>query len=59
MQRPEIITLTLTPTAIAHVQETIQKRGKGLGLRITMKKYGCNGFGYVPEIVDAVKHNHI
>src|SRR3990167_2853701 len=59
MQRPEIITLTLTPAAMAHVREMIQKRGKGLGLRITMKKYGCNGFGYVPEIVDAVKHSDI
>ncbi|MDF2868374.1 MAG: iscA [Gammaproteobacteria bacterium] len=47
-------TITLTPAALEHLQKTITKRGKGIGIRLGVKKTGCSGFGYVIDIADAV-----
>lgn len=44
--------VTLTPAAIEHVQHAIDKRGRGLGLRLSVKKSGCSGYGYEVDYVD-------
>ena len=33
--------ITLTPTAASHVQRSLSKRGKGLGLRVGVRTSGC------------------
>ena len=46
--------VTLTDRAAQHVQRYIAKRGKGVGLRLGVKKTGCSGFAYVVSYADAV-----
>jgi iron-sulfur cluster assembly protein len=47
--------LTLTETAAQHIQRSITKRGKGLGLRLGVKTSGCSGMAYVLEFVDNIE----
>ena len=44
--------ITITNTASKKVQQTIAKRGKGLGIRVGVKTTGCSGLAYVLEYVD-------
>jgi iron-sulfur cluster assembly protein len=44
--------ITLTETAAKKVSKTLEKRGKGLGLRVGVKTTGCSGLAYVLEYVD-------
>ncbi len=45
--------ITLTQSAASHVARFLQKRGKGVGLRLGVKTTGCSGMAYVLEYVDA------
>jgi iron-sulfur cluster assembly protein len=44
--------VSLTELAAKKVQENIQKRGKGIGIRVGVKTTGCSGLAYVLEYVD-------
>jgi iron-sulfur cluster assembly protein len=44
--------ISITDKASNKIQHTIQKRGKGLGIRIGVKTTGCSGLAYVLEYVD-------
>jgi iron-sulfur cluster assembly protein len=44
--------VNLTPAAAQRVKTMIDKRGKGIGLRVGVKKSGCTGFAYVVDYVD-------
>jgi len=44
--------VTLTEKAAQHVQRYMQKRGKGLGLRVGITTTGCSGLAYKLEYVD-------
>ena len=44
--------ISITDTANKKIKQTIQKRGKGLGIRIGVKTTGCSGLAYVLEYVD-------
>lgn len=44
--------LAATESAITKIKQQIQKRGKGLGIRIGVKTTGCSGLAYVLEFVD-------
>ena len=46
--------ITLTENAAGHVQRSLSKRGKGLGLRVGVRTSGCSGMAYKLEFVDAV-----
>mgnify|MGYP001563326974 CR=1 FL=1 len=45
--------VTMTERAAKHVAGFIQKRGKGLGLRVGVRTTGCSGMAYKLEDVDA------
>ena len=45
--------VTMTERAAKHVAGFIQKRGKGLGLRVGVRTNGCSGMAYKLEYVDA------
>jgi iron-sulfur cluster assembly protein len=45
----------LTEAAAQHVAAMLQKRGQGLGLRVSTKKSGCTGFAYVVDYADSLK----
>jgi iron-sulfur cluster assembly protein len=44
----------LTEPAADRVRTYLDARGKGLGLRVGVKKTGCNGFAYVINYADEI-----
>ena len=51
--------LTLTQSAQTKIKNTLQKRGKGLGIRVGVRTTGCSGLAYVLEYVDNVDSNDL
>ena len=49
------MTIQLTPSAAKRIESQIAGRGKGLGLRIGVRKSGCSGYAYVLDYADEVK----
>jgi len=47
--------VTLTENAAKQIRKQLAKRGKGLGLRIGVKKEGCSGFAYTFDYADEVR----
>tara|TARA_R110002049_G_scaffold37647_1_gene118063 strand:- start:6 stop:329 length:324 start_codon:yes stop_codon:yes gene_type:complete len=45
--------VTLTNAAADHVSRYLQKRGKGIGLRLGVRTTGCSGLAYKLEFADA------
>lgn len=45
--------LSVTEKAAEKIKQTLQKRGKGQGIRIGVKTTGCSGLAYVLEYADA------
>jgi iron-sulfur cluster assembly protein len=46
--------VSLTAPAADRVRHFLQSRGKGVGLRLGVKKTGCSGFAYVVSYADEV-----
>jgi len=46
--------ITMTDSAAERVQNFLQSRGKGIGLRLGVKTSGCSGMAYVLEFVDEI-----
>lgn len=44
--------ITLTDSAVQHVEKMLAQRGHGLGLRMGTKKSGCTGYSYVVDYAD-------
>ena len=44
--------VTLTARAADHIQRYIEKRGKGIGLRLGVRTTGCSGMAYKNEFAD-------
>lgn len=51
--------ITLTQSAARQIQKSIAKRGKGVGLRLGVKKVGCSGLAYTFDYADAVGANDV
>jgi len=49
--------ITLTDAAIKHIQQRLENRGKGVGIRIKIKTTGCSGLSYVLEYVDQAEQD--
>ncbi len=49
------MTIQLTENAARHVQTSLAKRGKGLGLRLGVKTSGCSGLAYKIEYADEIQ----
>ena len=49
------MTVTLTETAANQIRNSIDKRGKGLGLRLGVRTSGCSGMAYVLEFADDIE----
>jgi len=47
--------ITLTEAAASRVKQFLDKRGKGMGLRLGVKTTGCSGMAYVIEYADAIE----
>ena len=46
------MSVTLTQKAANHIGRYLQKRGKGIGLRLGVRTTGCSGMAYKLEYVD-------
>lgn len=46
--------ITLTDSAAKRVRTYMDKRGKGIGLRLGVTKTGCSGYSYVINYADEV-----
>ncbi|HSW69193.1 MAG TPA: iron-sulfur cluster assembly accessory protein [Gammaproteobacteria bacterium] len=49
--------ITLTDSAIVHIKSMLEKHPGGIGFRLSIKKTGCSGYAYVPDIIEQVKEN--
>jgi iron-sulfur cluster assembly protein len=47
--------ITLTENAAKQIQRQLEKRGKGIALRIGVKKVGCSGLAHTFEIADEIR----
>ncbi len=47
--------ITMTDTAAERVRDFLDKRGKGIGLRVGVRTSGCSGMAYVLEFVDELQ----
>jgi iron-sulfur cluster assembly protein len=48
------MTVSLTQSAAERVRSFLESRGRGVGLRLGVKKTGCSGFAYVVNYADEV-----
>ena len=48
------MTVSLTQSAAERVRSFLETRGRGIGLRLGVKKTGCSGFAYVVNYADEV-----
>ena len=51
--------ISLTTSAAGRVQDYMARRGGGIGLRLGVRKTGCNGFAYVVNYADAVNDDDV
>jgi len=51
--------ISLTESAAAHVRKSLDKRGKGEGLRLGVRTSGCSGKAYVLEFVDTIQPDEV
>jgi iron-sulfur cluster assembly protein len=51
--------VSLTENAAVHVNGFLEKRGKGLGIRVAVKTTGCSGLMYVLEPVDEIQEEDL
>lgn len=51
------MSITLTPAAADRVRRFIAERGRGIGLRLGVRRTGCSGFAYVVNYADEAREN--
>ena len=51
------MSITLTESAADRVKTFLEKRGKGIGLRLGIKTSGCSGLSYMLEFVDTLNED--
>ena len=44
--------ITVTDTASKRIKQNLERRGRGVGIRIGVRTTGCSGLAYVLEYVD-------
>lgn len=44
----------LSEAAACRIQEQLQRRGKGVGIRLGIKRAGCSGYAYAVDYADEV-----
>ncbi|MES9826792.1 MAG: iron-sulfur cluster assembly protein IscA [Candidatus Thiodiazotropha sp.] len=49
--------ITITEAAADRVQAYLANRGKGLGIRLSVRTSGCSGMAYEMEFVDEVQED--
>ena len=47
--------ISLTQSAALQIKKQLEKRGKGLGLKLGVKKSGCSGYAYTLDYSDTIE----
>lgn len=53
------MSITVTDRAAKHVNNSLAKRGKGVGLRLGVRTTGCSGLAYKIEFVDQAEDDDV
>jgi iron-sulfur cluster assembly protein len=53
------MTISLTQPAADRVRSYLDARGKGVGLRVGVKKTGCSGYAYVVNFADEIADSDV
>jgi iron-sulfur cluster assembly protein len=48
--------ITVTDTAYKKIKQTLERRGRGVGIRVGVRTTGCSGLAYTLEYVDEYKY---
>ncbi|RPI41424.1 MAG: iron-sulfur cluster assembly accessory protein [Betaproteobacteria bacterium] len=51
--------ITLSESAARHIEKQLGKRGRGIGLRLGVKRVGCSGFAYTMDYADQIGDNDV
>ncbi|CAA9891897.1 FeS cluster assembly protein [Candidatus Methylobacter favarea] len=51
------MSVTLTENAARQIKKQLEKRGKGIGLKLGVKKSGCSGYAYALDYADDLNEN--
>jgi iron-sulfur cluster assembly protein len=51
--------ISLTQSAVTRVRTYLEKRGRGVGLRLGVRRSGCNGWAYTIDYADAVQPDDV
>jgi len=46
--------ITMTESAASHILNQLAKRGRGIGLRLGVKRVGCSGLAYTMDYADDI-----
>ncbi|MGR9044317.1 MAG: HesB/IscA family protein [Gammaproteobacteria bacterium] len=46
--------ISITESAAKQIAKQLEKRGKGIGLRLGVKKSGCSGYAYTIDYADEI-----
>ena len=49
------MSISLTESAVQRVKTFLEKRGKGVGVRLGVKTTGCSGMAYTIEFADEIE----
>lgn len=53
------MSISLTASAADRVRNFLDRRGRGVGLRLGVRKTGCSGFAYVVDYADEVRESDV
>ncbi|MDO9238453.1 MAG: iron-sulfur cluster assembly accessory protein, partial [Methylicorpusculum sp.] len=51
--------VSITENAAKQIKKQLSKRGKGLGLKLGVKKSGCSGFAYTLDYADQLNADDV
>ena len=51
MQKIDSEKLNFSDSAVQHFNKVLKNRGKGLGIKIGIKKAGCSGYEYTLDLL--------
>lgn len=51
--------ISLTNSAAERVRTYLERRGRGVGLRVGVRKTGCSGYAYVIDYADSVESDDV
>jgi iron-sulfur cluster assembly protein len=53
------MSVSLTESAARQIKKQLQKRGKGLGLKLGVKQSGCSGYAYTIDYADTLNESDV